>query len=53
MERRVELKRVRQEFLYGIHNAFYASIAILMIAGILSFSRDREKRKEMASKPKD
>ena len=43
---------VSQEFLFGIHNAFYASIVILVIAGILSFSRGRESRKEMASKPK-
>jgi hypothetical protein len=43
---------ISQEFLFGIHNAFYASIVILVIAGILSFSRGRESRKEMASKPK-
>jgi EmrB/QacA subfamily drug resistance transporter len=33
-------------FLFGIHNAFFASIAILAVAGILSLSRGRESRKE-------
>jgi EmrB/QacA subfamily drug resistance transporter len=33
-------------FLFGIHNAFFASIAILVVAGILSLSRGRESRKE-------
>ena len=40
---------ISQEFLFGIHNAFYASILILVIAGILSFSRGRESRKEMTA----
>jgi EmrB/QacA subfamily drug resistance transporter len=43
---------ISQDFLFGIHNAFYASIIILVIAGILSLSRGRESRKETESKPK-
>jgi MFS family permease len=43
---------VSQEFLFGIHNAFFASIIILVIAGFLSFSRGRETRKEPTNKPK-
>jgi Arabinose efflux permease len=35
---------VSNEFLVGIHNAFYASIIILVIAGILSYIRGREVR---------
>jgi EmrB/QacA subfamily drug resistance transporter len=41
---------VSEAFLLGIHNAFYASIAILIVAGILSFSRGRESRREMENK---
>ncbi len=37
---------VSDAFLFGIHNAFFASIAILVVAGILSLSRGRESRKE-------
>ena len=43
---------ISQDFLFGIHNAFYASIIILVIAGILSFSRGKETRKQAGSKPK-
>jgi hypothetical protein len=43
---------ISQDFLFGIHNAFYASIIILVIAGILSFSRGKETRKQTGSKPK-
>lgn len=35
---------VSDAFLGGIHNALYASIIILIIAGILSFSRGKERR---------
>ncbi len=42
---------VSQAFLGGIHNAFYASVLILIIAGILSYSRGRDVRKQ-AAKPK-
>jgi MFS family permease len=41
---------VSQAFIFGIDNAFYASIAILIVAGILSFIRGREVRKETAGK---
>jgi EmrB/QacA subfamily drug resistance transporter len=43
---------VSQQFLIGIHNAFYVSIIILVIAGILSFSRGRDTRKQVEGKPK-
>jgi EmrB/QacA subfamily drug resistance transporter len=43
---------ISQDFLFGIHNAFYASIIILAIAGVLSYSRGRENRKETVAKPK-
>jgi hypothetical protein len=43
---------VSQEFLFGIHNAFYASLIILVFAGVLSYSRGRENRKQTAVKPK-
>jgi EmrB/QacA subfamily drug resistance transporter len=35
---------VSDQFLQGIHNAFYASIVILAIAGILSYIRGKEVR---------
>ncbi len=35
---------VSDQFLLGIHNAFYASIVILVIAGILSYIRGKEVR---------
>ncbi len=35
---------VSNEFLLGIHNAFYVSIIILIIAGILSYIRGKEVR---------
>ncbi len=41
---------VSQAFIFGIDNAFYASIAILIVAGVLSFIRGREVRKESAGK---
>jgi hypothetical protein len=37
---------ISDAFLGGIHNAFYASIIILTIAGILSFVRGKEVRSE-------
>jgi MFS family permease len=37
---------VSQAFISGIDHAFYASIAILVIAGILSFSRGRDIRRQ-------
>jgi hypothetical protein len=37
---------VSQAFISGIDHAFYASITILVIAGILSFIRGREERKQ-------
>ena len=43
---------VSQDFLFGIHNAFYASIIILVVAGVLSFSRGREIREQTEIKPK-
>ena len=36
---------VSDQFLFGIHNAFYASIAVLVIAGVLSYFRGKEVRK--------
>ncbi len=36
---------ISNEFLSGIHNAFYASIVILIIAGVLSYFRGKEVRK--------
>jgi EmrB/QacA subfamily drug resistance transporter len=41
---------VSQAFIFGIDNAFYASIAILIVAGVLSFIRGREVRKGTAGK---
>jgi EmrB/QacA subfamily drug resistance transporter len=35
---------VSQAFIFGIDNAFYVSIAILVVAGVLSFFRGRETR---------
>jgi EmrB/QacA subfamily drug resistance transporter len=43
---------VSTAFLGGIHNAFYASIVILAIAGILSYSRGKEVRKQNPANPK-
>jgi EmrB/QacA subfamily drug resistance transporter len=37
---------VTNDFIVGIDNAFYVSLAILVVAGILSFIRGRESRKE-------
>jgi EmrB/QacA subfamily drug resistance transporter len=37
---------VSNAFLLGIHNAFYASIAILAIAGVFSYFRGREDRRK-------
>jgi EmrB/QacA subfamily drug resistance transporter len=42
---------VSQAFLFGIDNAFYASIVILVIAGLLSFSRGKEVRNQVPAKP--
>jgi EmrB/QacA subfamily drug resistance transporter len=42
---------VSQAFITGIDHAFYASIAILVIAGILSFIRGREVRKQTQAPP--
>jgi EmrB/QacA subfamily drug resistance transporter len=41
---------VSQAFVSGIDNAFYASVAILAIAGVLSFIRGRDIRKEVPAK---
>jgi hypothetical protein len=35
--------------LRGLHNAFYASIAILVIAAVLAYFRRKEVRKEQAN----
>jgi EmrB/QacA subfamily drug resistance transporter len=43
---------VSQAFIVGIDHAFYASIAILVIAGILSVIRGKDVRKEADIKPK-
>jgi EmrB/QacA subfamily drug resistance transporter len=43
---------ISQEFLFGIHNAFFASIIILVIAGLLSSSRGRETRSVPKKEPK-
>ena len=40
---------VSQAFILGINHAFYASVAILVIAGILSFIRGKEIRGESSS----
>jgi EmrB/QacA subfamily drug resistance transporter len=42
---------VSQAFIYGIDHAFYVSIAILVIAGVLSFIRGKDVRKESTNKP--
>jgi EmrB/QacA subfamily drug resistance transporter len=42
---------VSQAFIYGIDHAFYASIAILVIAGILSFIRGKEVRGQPPQAP--
>jgi len=44
---------ISQIFILGIDNAFYASIAILVIAGILSSIRGKEVRKQVQTPPKD
>jgi MFS family permease len=41
---------VSQAFVSGIDHAFYASVAILAIAGVLSFIRGRDIRKEVPAK---
>jgi hypothetical protein len=43
---------VNQAFLVGIHNALYALIIILVFTSVLSFIREKELRKEKATKPK-
>ncbi len=43
---------VSQAFLVGIHNAFYVSIVILIVAATLSFIRGKETRKEDTNKSK-
>jgi hypothetical protein len=40
---------ISTSFLGGIHNAFYASIVILVIAAVLSYFRGKEVRKEQAN----
>jgi EmrB/QacA subfamily drug resistance transporter len=40
---------VTRDFIAGIDHAFYVSLAILVVAGILSFIRGRESRKENTS----
>jgi EmrB/QacA subfamily drug resistance transporter len=40
---------VSNEFIKGIDSAFYVSLAILVLAGILSFIRGRESRRENTS----
>ncbi len=35
---------VSNEFLLGIHNAFYVSIGVLAVAGVLSYIRGKETR---------
>jgi EmrB/QacA subfamily drug resistance transporter len=40
---------VTNEFIAGIDHAYYVSLAILVVAGVLSFIRGRESRKENAS----
>jgi MFS family permease len=42
---------VSQAFISGIDHAFYASIAILVIAAILSFSRGRDIRRQVTQSP--
>jgi MFS family permease len=41
---------VSQAFIYGIDHAFYASIVILVIAGILSFIRGKDVRNQTEAK---
>ena len=41
---------VSQEFIFGIDHAFYASIIILAIAGVLSYIRGRDVRKQVPTK---
>ena len=41
---------VSQAFISGIDNAFYASIAILAIAGVLSYIRGKDIRKQASAK---
>jgi MFS family permease len=43
---------VSQAFIFGIDNALYVSIGILVIAGVLSFIRGKEVRQESQAKPK-
>jgi hypothetical protein len=42
---------VSQAFIFGIDQAFYASIAILVVAGVLSFIRGREVRSKEKEEP--
>jgi EmrB/QacA subfamily drug resistance transporter len=42
---------VSQAFIFGIDHAFYASIAILVVAGVLSFIRGREVRNKEKEAP--
>jgi hypothetical protein len=41
---------VSQAFISGIDNAFYASLAILLIAGVLSYFRGKDIRKQTTPK---
>jgi hypothetical protein len=40
---------VSQAFISGIDHAFYASVAILVIAGVLSYIRGKDVRKQVPS----
>jgi EmrB/QacA subfamily drug resistance transporter len=42
---------VSNAFIAGIDSAFYVSLAILVVAGVLSFIRGRESRQETVSQP--
>ena len=53
MKRRVTLDGLVKSFYLEYITDSTASIDILVITSILSFSRGKEKHKEMASKPKD
>jgi hypothetical protein len=44
---------VSQAFVSGIDHAFYASLAILAIAGVLSFIRGKEIRKQATNSGTD
>lgn len=42
---------ISHTFISGIDHAFYASIVILFIAGILSYSRGRDERNQVTQAP--